>query len=211
MPAAQGVLKWPTGAAGAGDPDRRDSRCRCRMRAVDRVLMVRALEMSDDPERLLREIWRVLAPSGRLIAVIPNRRGVWTRTDHTPFGHGRPYSRAQIGGSCCGRPGSRRPAWGGRCSCRRWQGSWFLRSAMAWEQVGAALSMPFAGTCISSRPASRSIARSRAKRERARLIPRCSRCWCRHRLPRRATRRIPTGNAASRRHQPRKHETSTET
>ncbi len=48
------------------------------------------------PKELLREVWRVLAPSGRMMAIIPNRRGVWTRTDTTPFGHGRPYSRSQI-------------------------------------------------------------------------------------------------------------------
>ena len=27
---------------------------------------------------------------------VPNWRGVWARTDTTPFGHGRPYSRSQI-------------------------------------------------------------------------------------------------------------------
>lgn len=95
MPAAQGVLKWPTDKPALATlvdefslplPDA----------AVDRIILVHALEMSDDPGGLLREIWRVLAPSGRLLAIIPNRRGVWTRTEHTPFGHGRPYSRAQI-------------------------------------------------------------------------------------------------------------------
>ena len=95
MPAAQGVLKWPTGRPALAAlvdefslplPDA----------SFDRILLVHALEMCDDPENLLREVWRVLAPSGRMIAVIPNRRGVWTRTDTTPFGHGRPYSRAQI-------------------------------------------------------------------------------------------------------------------
>ena len=95
MPAAQGVLKWPTARPTLATlvdefslplPDA----------AVDRILLVHALEMSDDPEGLLREVWRVLAPSGRMMAVIPNRRGVWTRTDNTPFGHGRPYSRSQI-------------------------------------------------------------------------------------------------------------------
>src|SRR5947207_8712583 len=47
--------------------------------AVDRVLLVHALEMSRDAEALLREAWRVLAPGGRLLAVIPNRRGIWAR------------------------------------------------------------------------------------------------------------------------------------
>ena len=64
--------------------------------AVDRILLVHALEMSADPAELLREVWRVLAPGGRLLAVVPNRRGLWARMDTTPFGHGRPYSRSQI-------------------------------------------------------------------------------------------------------------------
>ena len=95
MPAAQGVVKWPsdrpTLAALVDElelplPDA----------AVDRVLLVHALEMAHDPEALLREVWRVLAAGGRLLAVVPNRRGVWARMDTTPFGHGRPYSRSQI-------------------------------------------------------------------------------------------------------------------
>lgn len=95
MPAAQGVLKWPTAKPGLsalvdefelplGDA------------AVDRLLLVHALEMAHDPGLLLREAWRVLAAGGRLLAVVPNRRGLWARMDTTPFGHGRPYSRGQI-------------------------------------------------------------------------------------------------------------------
>ncbi len=64
--------------------------------AVDRVLLIHALEMADDPVTLLREVWRVLSPNGRLLAVVPNRRGLWARIDTTPFGYGRPYSRSQI-------------------------------------------------------------------------------------------------------------------
>src|SRR6266567_1584396 len=95
MPAAQGVVKWPSKLATLTalveelDLPLIDA-------AVDRVLLVHALEMSQDAEAMLREVWRVLAPGGRLLAVIPNRRGVWARTDTTPFGHGRPYSRSQI-------------------------------------------------------------------------------------------------------------------
>ena len=28
--------------------------------------------------------------------IVPNRRGVWARSDISPFGHGRPYSRPQL-------------------------------------------------------------------------------------------------------------------
>jgi hypothetical protein len=37
----------------------------------------------------------VLAPGGRLVLVLPNRRGLWSRAEHTPFGSGRPWSRGQ--------------------------------------------------------------------------------------------------------------------
>src|ERR1700759_4618255 len=81
MPAQQGVLKWPTAKPPLSTlvdefalplPDS----------AVDRILLVHALEMSDDPAAVLREVWRVLSPSGRVMAVIPNRRVVWTRSDN---------------------------------------------------------------------------------------------------------------------------------
>ena len=82
MPAAQGVLKWPTARPTLATlvdqfslplPDA----------AVDRILLVHALEMSDDPEGLLREVWRVLAPSGRMMAVVPeSARGVDPHRHH---------------------------------------------------------------------------------------------------------------------------------
>src|SRR5258708_19837064 len=95
MAAVQGVVKWPTDRPGLAalvdelEMPLPDS-------AVDRVLLVHALEMARDPIALLREVWRVLAAGGRLLIVVPNRRGVWARLDTTPFGHGRPYSRSQI-------------------------------------------------------------------------------------------------------------------
>jgi SAM-dependent methyltransferase len=54
------------------------------------------LEWSEKPLELLREIWRVLAPNGRLLIVVPNRRGMWARVDTTPFGYGSPFSRSQL-------------------------------------------------------------------------------------------------------------------
>jgi SAM-dependent methyltransferase len=64
--------------------------------SVDRVLAVHCLEHCGASRLLLRELWRVLAPEGRLLLVVPNRRGVWARFDSTPFGHGHPYSRGQL-------------------------------------------------------------------------------------------------------------------
>ena len=38
----------------------------------------------------------IMPASGRLIVVVPNRRGIWARLERTPFGHGHPYSPPQI-------------------------------------------------------------------------------------------------------------------
>jgi Methylase involved in ubiquinone/menaquinone biosynthesis len=95
MPAGQGAVNWPLGEASATAlvfdeelplPDS----------SVDRVLMVHSLEFAENPPETLKEIWRVLAPGGRLVIVVPNRRGVWAQMEHTPFGSGRPYSRGQL-------------------------------------------------------------------------------------------------------------------
>lgn len=95
MPAGQGAVNWPLGLPSATAlifeeelplPDS----------SIDRVLMVHSLEFVESPREALKEIWRILAPGGRLVIVVPNRRGVWARMEHTPFGSGRPYSRGQL-------------------------------------------------------------------------------------------------------------------
>ena len=95
MPAAQGAEVWP-----AGEPPRvcltHEATLPLRNALFDRVLLVHALEESDDPLAVLRETWRVLSPSGRVIIVAANRRGPWANAEGTPFGHGRPYTRSQL-------------------------------------------------------------------------------------------------------------------
>lgn len=95
MPAGQGAVNWPSGQQSATAlvfdeelplPDA----------SVDRVLLTHSLEFAENPREMLKEIWRVLAPGGRLVIVAPNRQGVWARMEHTPFGSGRPYSRGQL-------------------------------------------------------------------------------------------------------------------
>lgn len=63
---------------------------------MDRLLLVHALEFEHDPGRLLDECWRVLDGAGRLMVVVPNRRGLWARAERSPFGHGRPFSGRQL-------------------------------------------------------------------------------------------------------------------
>ena len=143
MPAAQGVLKWPTARPALATlidefsmplPDA----------AVDRILLVHALEMTHDAPALLREVWRVLAPGGRLLAVVPNRRGLWARMDTTPFGHGRPYSRSQVM-QLLRETWFTPTAWGEALYVPPIEQRWFLRSSVAWERTGATVSAPFAG------------------------------------------------------------------
>jgi SAM-dependent methyltransferase len=168
MPGAQGVVKWPsarpalTALVEEGDMPLPDG-------AVDRVLLVHSLEMSQDPGQLLREIWRVLASGGRLLAVVPNRRGLWARMDTTPFGHGRPYSRSQI--THILRETWFTPmGWDEALYVPPIARNWFLRSASAWERAGSTISAPFAGVHIVE--ATKQVYRAiPARREKHRLVP----------------------------------------
>lgn len=62
----------------------------------DRVFLLHALEEADSPRQLLREAWRVLAPEGRIVVAVTNRRSMWSLADNKPFGHGRPWTRQQL-------------------------------------------------------------------------------------------------------------------
>jgi SAM-dependent methyltransferase len=137
--------------------------------SVDRVLLAHAIEMSNDAAGLLREVWRVLAGGGRILAVVPNRRGLWARMDNTPFGQGRPYSRPQI--TALLRETWFTPtAWGEALYVPPIRQGWFLRSAIAWERTGATLSAPFAGVHIVE--ATKQVYRAiPARREKRRLVP----------------------------------------
>src|SRR2546421_641033 len=137
--------------------------------AVDRVLIIHGLEMSDDVFALLREAWRVLAAGGRLLAVIPNRRGLWARMDTTPFGHGRPYSRSQIT-HLLRETWFTPTGWGEALYVPPIARNWFLRSAGAWERTGSTVATPFAGVHIVE--AAKQVYRAvPARRERPRLVP----------------------------------------
>jgi SAM-dependent methyltransferase len=96
MPARQGVMHWPENDPGLvclAD----ETELPLPDLSVDRLLLVHAVENSEQLRAMMREAWRVLADSGRLLVVVPNRRGIWARFEHrSPFGHGYPYSQGQI-------------------------------------------------------------------------------------------------------------------
>ncbi len=62
----------------------------------DKVFLLHALEEADSPRQLLREAWRVMAPEGRIVIAVTNRRSLWSLVDSKPFGHGRPWTRRQL-------------------------------------------------------------------------------------------------------------------
>lgn len=95
MPAAQGARAWPARTCSRTALVREDE-LPLGDSSVDRILLVHAVELSEHVDRLLREVWRVLADGGRLLAVVPNRHGAWSLFERTPFGHGRPYSLGQL-------------------------------------------------------------------------------------------------------------------
>ncbi|MFG1402624.1 class I SAM-dependent methyltransferase [Xanthobacter sediminis] len=144
MPAAQGVVRWPSsGPALAALAD--EAMLPLPTASMDRVVAVHALEMTASPAEMLREVWRVLAPGGRLLAVVPNRRGVWARLDTTPFGNGRPFSRGQVVGLL--REALFTPVgWGEALYAP--PSHWFLRTAVAFERIGGRLSLPFSGVLV---------------------------------------------------------------
>ena len=94
MPAQQGVVPWPVGRppTALGDEDSlplSDS-------FFDHILVVHGLEGADAARPLLRQLWRVLAPEGRLLLVVPNRSSLWAQLERSPFALGRPFSRGEL-------------------------------------------------------------------------------------------------------------------
>lgn len=95
MPATQGAVVWPMQGA-SSTALVFDEELPLPDSSIDRMLLVHSLEHAESPRETLKEIWRVLSPAGRVVIVVPNRRGVWARFEHTPFGTGRPFSRGQL-------------------------------------------------------------------------------------------------------------------
>jgi SAM-dependent methyltransferase len=146
MPAAQGVLHWPnesrslTTLVDEGDLPLDDL-------SMDRVLLVHCVECSDQLRHMLREVWRVLNGSGKVLIVVPNRTGVWARMERTPFGFGQPYSPRQLNNLL--RDTMFTPLRSDQALFMPPMKSRMIHSsAMAWEKVGSTLFPGLAGVCL---------------------------------------------------------------
>ena len=171
MPSRQGVLHWPAEGSVAtvlADewelpfPDL----------SMDRVLIVHGLETTERLRPMLREAWRVLKGSGRLMIVAPNRRGLWARFERTPFGHGQPFSPRQISRLLRDNlftPVQTRHA----LFVPPTHSRMILASAPAWEQVGHRVFRHFSGVILAE--ATKQIYAGHAapaRKRRAQLAPR---------------------------------------
>jgi SAM-dependent methyltransferase len=146
MPATLGVLRWPPEGrnlvtlADEGELPFADY-------SIDRVVLVHAIETSDEVRGMLKEIWRVLAGGGRVLVVAPNRRGIWARLDRTPFGSGRPYTMSQLSQLLRDEQftpiGSDAALFVPPATSRM-----MLRSAAAWERIGKRWFPTFAGVLM---------------------------------------------------------------
>jgi len=95
MPGPQGVMPWPAGQANVSALIE-ETMWPIETGHVDKLVVLHGLETSDRPQDLLEECWRVLGPGGKALFIVPNRAGLWSRRDRTPFGYGRPYSASQL-------------------------------------------------------------------------------------------------------------------
>ncbi len=91
----EGTANWP--------PERTGCACVAEPWALpfteamfDQALLAHALEFAEPPRALLRELWRVLAPGGEAVLIVPNRAGLWTHFEATPFGNGEPFGRRRL-------------------------------------------------------------------------------------------------------------------
>lgn len=95
MPSQQGVMPWPAGMANISVLCE-ETLWPIETGHVDKLILLHGLETSEQPSALLEECFRVLGPGGKALFIVPHRSGLWSRSDRTPFGYGRPYSQGQL-------------------------------------------------------------------------------------------------------------------
>lgn len=168
MPDEAGAVRWDAGRGGAVALAGQ-ARLPLLDNIFDRVLIAHGLEECEAPPVFLREVWRVMAPEGRLIVLVANRAGLWARSESQPFGHGRPYSRAQLADLLRGA------AFEPLASARvlfapPWDWPPALAMAQSLEDLGGALALPLGGLLLMEAIKRQHIAPEAGQRARAREV-----------------------------------------
>lgn len=143
MPAPQGVMHWPADDANIAVLCE-ETLWPLETGHVDKLLVMHGLETSQQPTAVLEECWRVLGPGGSALFVVPNRAGLWSRSDETPFGFGRPYTQTQLDNQL--KAQNFTPE---RHAKALFQppapGPFWRKTAGMWEKLGGRLNMVLAG------------------------------------------------------------------
>ncbi len=168
MPAPQGVMPWPAGGPNVSVLSE-ETLWPLETGHVDRLVLMHGLETSERPSDLLDECYRVLGPGGEVLFVLPNRSGLWARSDATPFGYGRPYSATQLEAqlrrhdfvpidhvSVLYQPPSNRRFW--------------MKTAPFWEKTGRAIPAVMAGGVMMVRASKKHPPSRRGVGEAARVL-----------------------------------------
>lgn len=95
MPGPQGVMPWPAGRPNVSVLSD-ETLWPLQTGHADRLILLHGLETSENAGAVLRECYRVLGPGGCALFIVPNRAGLWSSNENTPFGFGRPYSLGQL-------------------------------------------------------------------------------------------------------------------
>ncbi|MEM1105300.1 MAG: methyltransferase domain-containing protein [Pseudomonadota bacterium] len=96
LPVEAGHVRWDPAARGNATLVAPEDRLPFPDNVFERALLLHGLEEAQNPRSVCREIWRVMAPEGRLIVACANRAGIWARAERTPFGSGRPWTLRQL-------------------------------------------------------------------------------------------------------------------
>ena len=143
MPSEQGVVSWPDKSKNLSALVDEVS-WPVNTSTADVILIAHGLEVSDNQDLLLQEVFRVLKDSGKLLILVPNRTGFWARSDSTPFGYGKPYSVSQLTALLRKNQFQIDSITPGLYGFPAKKGYW-LKSLFLWEKVGKKLKSFFLG------------------------------------------------------------------
>jgi SAM-dependent methyltransferase len=170
MPAQQGALHWPPHAPNLSAlidetaiplPDS----------SIDRIIVAHLVENAEALRPLLRQIWRILTPEGRVIFIVPNRTSLWAQFETTPFGHGRPFTRTQLHALLADALFTPTAA-SSTLFMPPFGASWLLRSGTRWNAWGQMLWPKLAGVhLVEATKEVMSVAPVKGHRQRAPFRP----------------------------------------